>query len=989
MRLSSALAAHVHKRAYSTAMAGSSSSSGSKTVAPYGTWKSPISADLLAQKRLTFGEIAVVAQQRSHADIAYVENRPWEKGRAALIHQRIALAAPSDGAAVTVEGEGRDVTLGKYNARSGVHEYGGGALAPAQPGSGKVLFSDITSSSVYEAASAASTSTSEESPREVTPTSAVMRYGDFSAHPSQPCFLAAREDHTVDEPARVVNTLVCVDEARRTVHELASGCDFYAAPRFSHDGTLVAWVSWNHPSMPFWATQLWVARFEHDGGTPKLVGTRQVGGQAGGEVLHHPVWAADTNTLYFASDRTGFAQPYAVDVGPDAQLLGPVRPLLAKPVEADFIHPAWTLNNSSFSFLSPDWLACIVTTRAIDGLALVHLPSGQLHALDTPFVTARQLRATSPSSFVFVGSTYAEPDALVAVDVAAVLADPAQKPTWTVIKRSSTIVHDGTVDAAYLSRADTIEFPTELPNGMPATAHAVVYAPKNKDYIAPTGSAPPAIIMSHGGPTAHYGAGLALELQYWTTRGFLVCLVNYGGSTGYGRAYMERLMGTWGQVDVRDCVAAAQYLGSSDHEGIVATAGARAGADRRTLAATKAQRRVSQRGQAELANLEERQLASGAVEITLANTDGGNLFSIGLVDGLLAAVLGAAGHLIPGATVQQGLMAAGAAWLLRKLFHVQEETVKVIPTVGIELTTTRGVRLPSFLTPKSAGANEKGSSSSSSSRRRPFFVASVAGRMIPRDCIMDLVTNEAFSRWRIVDYCAVATRPPPSAKSFSRGSKLEVLFPNLLPRLPVVEHVYRAIYPALFGHDQPAATSSSSSGGINNEKSGHVSLDVAAAPGSSPRADGAKIAIAGGSAGGYSVLCGLCMYPHAFQAGVSRYGVGDLVGLEALSHKFESRYLHQLLGGSPTEIPQVYHDRSPIHAADRIRAPVLFLQGDIDKVVPPSQSEQMYDEIRKRGGKTKYVLYKGEGHGFRDAKHITDALAQEEAWYRDVFKLDE
>lgn len=362
MRLSSALAAHVHKRAYSTAMAGSSSSSSgsSKTVAPYGTWKSPISADLLAQKRLTFGEIAVVAQQRSHADIAYVENRPWEKGRAALIHQRVALAtAPSaSGGAITVEGEGRDVTLGKYNARSGVHEYGGGALAPAQPGSGRVLFSDITSSSVYEAASAASTSTSEESPREVTPTSAVMRYGDFSAHPSQPCFLAVREDHTVDEPARVVNTLVCVDQARRTVHELASGCDFYAAPRFSHDGTLVAWVSWNHPSMPFWATQLWVARFEHDGGTPpQLVGSRLVGGQAGGEVLHHPVWAADTNTLYFTSDRTGFAQPYAVDVGPDAQLRGPVRPLLAKPVEADFLAPAWTLNK---------WVVCHQTSAALE-----------------------------------------------------------------------------------------------------------------------------------------------------------------------------------------------------------------------------------------------------------------------------------------------------------------------------------------------------------------------------------------------------------------------------------------------------------------------------------------------------------------------------------------------------------------------------------------------------------------------------------------------
>lgn len=943
--------------------------SSSKTVAPYGRWTSPISADLLAQKRLTFGNVAIVSgnDSKGYAELVYIENRPWEKGRAAAVHRRIPISLSQQPLEEEKSDQGTDVTLGKYNARTAVHEYGGGALAPAQPGSGKILFSDVTSNSVFETEIKGG-----NDPVEVTPPNKAMRYADFCAHPTRPFFLAIREDHTIDEPAQIVNTLVCVEQAtgkEQKVYEVASGHDFYAAPRFSYDGSLVAWVSWNHPSMPFWATTLHVAHFDTGSSSkpPSFVGMRVVGGQQGGEVLHHPLWSLDENTLLFTSDKTDFAQPYSVDVGYDAQTgkinLGALRPLLSEPVESDFLAPAWSLGNSSFSFLSPTWLACIVTTKAIDSLALLHLPSGQLHTLDMPFVAASQLCATSTTSFVFVGATAMEPDALVAVDVATVLIAAAadatlkRKPTWQVIKRSSDLIHDGTVDQAYLSQARNVEFPTTLPTGKQTTAHAIVYAPKSKDFMAPTGSAPPAIIMSHGGPTAHYRAGLNLEVQYWTTRGFLVCQVNYGGSTGYGREYMERLMGTWGQVDVRDCVAAAQYLGNGgdDDEGISSKG-------KSPTAETKAQRRVTQQGQAELANLEERRLPSGAVEITLRNTDdGGGLLRVGLVDALLTAAFGAAGHFIPGGTLSQGLIAAGVAWLFRKLFHVQYETIKVIPTVGIEMSTTRGMRLPFS--------------------KSPPFVSSTHIHMIPRDCIMDLVTNEAFQCWRVVDYLAVATRSPPSSSSSSSlplmsshksSNKLDVLFPSLLPRLPVVEHVYRTIYPALFGHDSPMPSSSSSA-------STYQEAD-------SLRADAGKIAIAGGSAGGYSVLCGLCMYPHAFKAGVSRYGVADLVGLEALSHKFESRYLHQLVGGSPSEVPQTYHDRSPLHFADRIRSPVLFLQGDQDKVVPPSQSEEMYEAVRGKN-KAKYVLYPGEGHGFRDAKHITDSLAQEEAWYRDVFDL--
>jgi dienelactone hydrolase len=239
------------------------------------------------------------------------------------------------------------------------------------------------------------------------------------------------------------------------------------------------------------------------------------------------------------------------------------------------------------------------------------------------------------------------------------------------------------------------------------------------------------------------------------------------------------------------------------------------------------------------------------------------------------------------------------------------------------------------------------------------------------------MTNEAFRRWTVVDYIAVATRPPPDSTTTSRGERLDVLFPHLLPRLPVVQHVYRSIYPAIFGHDVPVSISSS------QQELGQDGINAAA-----PRADADRMVISGGSAGGYTVLAALCLYPRAFSAGCSSYGVSDIAALDAESHKFESRYTERLMGGNPSQIPQVYHDRSPIYMADRIKSPVLFLQGDVDKVVPPEQSESMYKILQKGGVDTKYILFEGEGHGFRKAVNIKRALEEEEKWYRSCFNIE-
>jgi dipeptidyl aminopeptidase/acylaminoacyl peptidase len=466
------------------------------------------------------------------------------------------------------------------------------------------------------------------------------------------------EDHTIDEPAKVVNSIVCVKEDG-SVHTIVSGSDFYSNPRISPDGRFLAWVSWDHPSMPFFATELWVAELLLDAegktagiGKAKLIGTKGVDGVD--EVSQYPRWI-DESTLLYTNDNTGYNNLYKVQVSANGGVqLGQSQLVCQEPLSVDFYSPAWTLNNSDFVVLGNGWLACVVKKKNVASLSLVNIDSGRLRTLKSPFVVISQLRALGPEAVVFSGVQSDEPPAIIVMEISKAIIGNNDTPRWTTIKRSSELVEQGTVPRDYLTKAEAIEFPTELPDGTKTTAHAIILPPCNPGYAAPAGTLPPCIVKIHGGPTSAADAGLNLLYNYWTSRGYMICTVNYGGSTGYGREFMLRLDGQWGVVDVRDAVAAATYLGSDNgkQDGI-----------------KKADRAISAQGQRELDRLTENIMPSGAVEFTLDNPGS---WDIGLNDAILATTLSAVGALIPGLQVYHGLAAAGLAWLYSKMTHVQQ-----------------------------------------------------------------------------------------------------------------------------------------------------------------------------------------------------------------------------------------------------------------------------------------------------------------------------
>jgi dipeptidyl aminopeptidase/acylaminoacyl peptidase len=506
--------------------------------------------------------------------------------------------------------------------------------------------------------------------------------------------ICVREDHTGDgEP---VNTLVGIslaDGAVQTV--LVSGNDFYAAPRLSPDGCRLAWLCWNHPNMPWDGTELWVADLASDG---SLTAPRKVAGGPAESVVE-PQWSPD-GRLHFVSDRSNWWNLYRwlespVDGGQPAS--GQIEPLCA--MEAEFGGPLWVFGLSHYTFESADRLICTYSKEGLSYLASLEMGNRQLTPLPVPYTDIGDLHAADGQVWFQAGSA-TEPAAIVQFMLAS-----AQ---LTVLRRSSKLA----LEPVYLSVPKPITFPTE--NGL--MAYGFFYPPQNQDYTAPADERPPLLVKSHGGPTAATSTAFNLKIQYWTSRGFAVLDVNYGGSTGYGRAYRDRLKGLWGIVDVDDCVNGARYLAQE-----------------------------------------------GAVD------------------------------------------------------------------------------------------------------------------------------------------------------------------PN-------------------------------------------------------------RLVIDGGSAGGYTTLCAL-IFRDVFKAGASYYGVSDLEALATDTHKFEARYLDSLIGPYP-ERKDLYIARSPIHATQRLNCPVIFFQGDEDKIVPPNQAEMMVTALRQKGLPVAYVLYEGEQHGFRKAENIKRTLDGEFYFYSRVFGFE-
>jgi dipeptidyl aminopeptidase/acylaminoacyl peptidase len=469
-------------------------------VAPYGSWKSPITTDLITGTSISLGQVAVDGET-----IYWSEGRPTERGRYVVVKQ-------------TADGRIEDVTPAPFNARTRVHEYGGGAYVVD---AGTVYFSNFADQRVYRQDPGVA-------PRPLTP-NLDLRYANAIVDRRRGRLICVREDHT-DATREAVNTLVGLDLEQGGPGEvLVSGNDFYSSPRLSPDGTQIAWLTWNHPNMPWDGTELWIGAIGTDGTIeyPVLV----AGGSA--ESIFQPEWSSD-GTLTFVSDRNGWWNLYRWRDGQ-------VEPLFE--VAADIGVPEWVFGLSTYAHLTDGGIVCTYSEDGQRRLAVVDPASRVVTYLETPFTNIGELRA-SPMGLVYVGASPTEPATLVELSL----------PTGalTTIRRSSTV----SVDPGYVSIPRQIEFPTEQNR----TAFAYYYAPANRDFVAPAGERPPLLVISHGGPTSATSTAFNLSIQYWASRGFAVVDVNYGGSTGYGRAYRQRLNGQWGIVDVNDCVNVARYL---------------------------------------------------------------------------------------------------------------------------------------------------------------------------------------------------------------------------------------------------------------------------------------------------------------------------------------------------------------------------------------------------------------------------------------------
>ncbi len=478
--------------------------------APYGSWKSPITTSLIVSGAVGLGQIALDGN-----DVYWVEMRPSEGGRMVIVRRR-------------ADGTTTDVTPPPYSVRTRVHEYGGGAFLVA---GGTVFFVNFADQRLYRHEDGGE-------PQAITP-EAPLRYADGVFDARRGRIICVREDHTGGgEPE---NCIVAFDAAGPGPQEvLHSGSDFCAAPRLSPDGRSLAWLTWNHPNMPWDGTTLLVAECGPEGrlGEPRMV--------AGGpdESVLQPLWSPDGD-LYFVSDRNGWWNLYRLRSGS-------VEPVVE--MEAEFARPHWVFGAPAYAFFGDGRIFCSYVDRGVWNIGIIDTGVGTLTRLDIPFseMGRGELRA-SGNRIVFSAGAPDRPMTLLSLDLASGALIALQR------------AHDLEVDPTYLSSPEAVEF--ETTDGR--TAHAFYYPPRNPDFAAPEDEKPPLLVKSHGGPTAAAQIALDLGIQYWTSRGFGVVDVNYGGSTGYGTEYRRRLNGAWGIVDVDDCVNAARYLvarGDADPE---------------------------------------------------------------------------------------------------------------------------------------------------------------------------------------------------------------------------------------------------------------------------------------------------------------------------------------------------------------------------------------------------------------------------------------
>lgn len=473
-------------------------------IAPYGSWKSPITSDLIVKESIGLGQVKMDGD-----DIYWIEMRPSEGGRQVVVRR-------------TTADQNIDVSPREFNARTRVHEYGGGDYVARDA---TVYFSNFADQQLYK-------QSAESAPRIISQESvdSRVRYADPVVDDRRDRIICVREDHR-SKGREAVNELVAIPiTGSGETKVLISGNDFYSSPRISPDGSRLAWLAWNHPNMPWDGCELWIGEFDDDG---PIVDQRLI---AGGprESIFQPEWSPD-GVLYFVSDRTGWSNIHR------ASEHGSVENICE--MEAEFGVPQWIFGLSTFAFESAEKIVCTFAERGVWRLGLIDTRTRRLERIEVAYTDVGYLCAARGRA-VFRAGSPSEPFAIVEMD----LANRQAK----ILQRANKIQ----IDPGYVSEPQSIEFPTE--NGL--TAHGFFYRPKNCDFHGPANEKPPLLVKSHGGPTSAAVGSLQLGIQYWTSRGVAVLDVNYGGSTGYGRDYRERLNGAWGIVDVDDCVNGAKFL---------------------------------------------------------------------------------------------------------------------------------------------------------------------------------------------------------------------------------------------------------------------------------------------------------------------------------------------------------------------------------------------------------------------------------------------
>ena len=474
--------------------------------APFGSWRSPITPSMITSSGVSISQTAT-----DDDDLYWLENRPLEDGRGVVVRYR--------------QGRVEELTPAAFNVRTRVHEYGGGAFWVH---AGTLLFANFSDQRLYRRR--VDGRCDPITPVPATP--AADRYADGCVTPDGRWTICVHEAHVEGREARN-EVVILPTDGSAPPRPLVGGNDFYACPRLHPAGDRLAWLEWSHPNMPWDGTELWVADIDPAQG---VTNARRVAGGPHESVVQ-PQWSP-RGDLHFMSDRTGWWNLYAI-------LDGEVVPLC--PREAEFGNPHWVFGLSRYTFLADGTVVASFTQDGRDHLGSLRPGASTLQPLETPFtshIAGGSVHSDAGGRVYFLGGSATRGSGVIGLDPASGHVE--------MVKAFSAVE----VDPGYCSTPESLRFQTR--DGV--TAHALYYPPANKNFTAPDDERPPLLVLSHGGPTSATTSELRLELQFWTSRGFAVVDVNYGGSTGFGRAYRQRLTGQWGIVDTSDCIEAATYL---------------------------------------------------------------------------------------------------------------------------------------------------------------------------------------------------------------------------------------------------------------------------------------------------------------------------------------------------------------------------------------------------------------------------------------------